>query len=72
MTKLLGALWLSMEMFMAGRTLGVIPLMHLSGQEGLTGYPTRIVHPTGRSNPRLTLCSAPRVLPVLFVCPNAT
>lgn len=57
---------------MAGRTLGVIPLVHLSGQEGLTGYPTRIVHPTGRSNPRLTLCSAPRVLPVLFVCPNAT
>lgn len=36
-----------------------------------TGLPTRIVHTIGRTNPGLTLCPAPRVLPVLFLCPSA-
>lgn len=36
-TKVLGALQLSMEMLMAGRTLSVLPLVHLSGQEGSGG-----------------------------------
>lgn len=36
------------------------------------GASHRVVHAIRRSNPRLTLCPAPRVLPVPFLCPNAT